>query len=66
MGSMPKTVLTISLTKIPLTSSLMVPILWTLMRKMLGIRLILMTSLTKISEKNRKRNSLMVFKKMMN
>ena len=65
MVSILKTVLTMSLTKIPLTRSLRVPIPWTLMMKMLRMRLILVTSLTKILEKKRKMVSLVVFKNMM-
>ena len=49
MGSMLKTVLTMSLTKIPLTSSLRVPIIWTMRMKILKMRLILTTILNEIS-----------------
>ena len=65
LGYMLKTVLAISLTKVPLEISLRVPIIWTLIVKMLRMRLILMTSLTKISEKKRNRANLMVLKSMM-
>ena len=65
IGSMLKTVLKMSLPKIHLTISLRVPILWTLVMKMLRIRLILMTILTKIYEKKRKRASLVVLKRIM-
>ena len=65
MSSTIKTVPTMSLAKSPLTRRLTVPILWTLMMKMLRMRLIFVTSLTKILEKKRKMVSLVVFKNMM-
>ena len=65
MGSMLKTVLTMILKKITLNISLRVQIIWTLMMNMLMIRLILMTSLTEILEKNRERGSSVVLKSIM-
>ena len=61
-----KTVLKMSLIKIHMTINLRVLILWTLMMKMLRIKLRLVTSLNKISEKKRKRGYLVILKKMVN
>ena len=61
-----KTVLKMSLIKIHMTINLRVLILWTLMMKMLRIKLRLVTSLNEISEKKRKRGYLVILKKMVN